>query len=631
MGHVRVRLLLSTVAEKEDGRLMSFRVHERVVQLSVLLTGCMLFSASAIAQISFPSHQITQNSNVLDVAGHGDFNGDGREDLMVERVTQTGTSLTVTPQLYLSNGDGTYQSPKSLPVAPGVTVIGDFNHDGKLDFVTTIASSSTSNSIVLYLRNGDGTFQAPKTITSVGFGLAALVAADLNHDNNTDLVELVGGPTNTLQLWISNGNGGFTKGQTITPYNPPSSGFLSGAVTGDFDGDGKPDIAVLYSTQGPTSVQIWYGDGAGHLGSPFLTKDPNGYEDPNFIAADIQNSGRSSLISSSFIYGADGTSQFLPKLAVFSGNSNRTLSYSSLSTNQCAGVVAVADFNGDGLNDLAYGEGSCSTLVFGNFVIKPGTGSGKFGAEQTIYQNLYNIYQPYAVRTTTGTKPDLVFTEDTAAHNNPATNPPEALILLANDSTGSFPGCGVTGIAEGLRICTPSATASSPVKFSVGAAGPAAMRTAAVWVDGKKVTEQLAHAFSNYSFLDASIPIAAGSHAITIFGTGWDDTLQQKSFTLTVAGSGGSCSAPTSPGVHVCAPANGSSVSSPVQVQAAATITGTLARMEVWVDGVKKYTETSNKTLNTSISLAAGSHRFGIFAVNTAGTKWEGVSTATVK
>ena len=62
------------------------------------------------------------------------------------------------------------------------------------------------------------------------------------------------------------------------------------------------------------------------------------------------------------------------------------------------------------------------------------------------------------------------------------------------------------------------------------------MRAAAVWVDGKKVTEQLAHAFSNYSFLDASIPLATGSHAITIYGTGWDDTLQKKSFTLNVTG-----------------------------------------------------------------------------------------------
>jgi hypothetical protein len=319
------------------------------------------------------------------------------------------------------------------------------------------------------------------------------------------------------------------------------------------------------------------------------------------------------------------------KLVVFSGNSNRTLSYSNISTNQCPGSPAVADFNGDGINDLAYSEASCTTASTSNFVIRPGTGNGGVGAEQTVYQNTYCIYQLYAVRTTTGTKPDLVFSEDLGPHNNPSTNPPEALVLLSNASTGSFPGCGVTGMAEGIRICAPGASASSPVRFSVGAAGPTVMRAAAVWVDGKKVTEQLAHTFSNYSFLDAAIPLAAGNHAITIYGTGWDDTLQKKSFTLNVTGSGGSCSAPSSPGVHVCMPANGSTVSSPVHVQATATITGTLARIELWVDGVKKYTETSSKTLNTSISLAAGSHRFGIFAVNTAGTKWQGVSTATVK
>lgn len=71
-------------------------------------------------------------------------------------------------------------------------------------------------------------------------------------------------------------------------------------------------------------------------------------------------------------------------------------------------------------------------------------------------------------------------------------------------------------------------------------------------------------------------------------------------------------------------------VSSPVQVLATSTITGTLARMELWVDGEKQYTETTSKVLNTSIGVAAGTHRFTVFAVNTAGTKWEGVVNATV-
>jgi len=52
--------------------------------------------------------------------------------------------------------------------------------------------------------------------------------------------------------------------------------------------------------------------------------------------------------------------------------------------------------------------------------------------------------------------------------------------------------------------------------------------------------------------------------------------------------------------------------------------------MEVWVDGVKKHTETSGLTLNTSIALAAGKRRFDFYAVNTAGTKWERTVYATV-
>jgi hypothetical protein len=90
------------------------------------------------------------------------------------------------------------------------------------------------------------------------------------------------------------------------------------------------------------------------------------------------------------------------------------------------------------------------------------------------------------------------------------------------------------------------------------------------------------------------------------------------------------CSAPATAGVHICSPLMGPVVNSPVLVQAASTVTGTIARMELWVDGVKKYTATSSKQLNIAISLAAGSHRFGVFAVNTAGQKWQGVVNATV-
>jgi hypothetical protein len=100
---------------------------------------------------------------------------------------------------------------------------------------------------------------------------------------------------------------------------------------------------------------------------------------------------------------------------------------------------------------------------------------------------------------------------------------------------------------------------------------------------------------------------------------------------LTVVPTLSPCSAPSSAGVHICAPASGSTVSSPVQVQAAATVTGTISNMQLWVDGVKKYAESGSKTLNTSVSVATGTHRFAVLALNTAGQKWESAVNATVK
>lgn len=83
--------------------------------------------------------------------------------------------------------------------------------------------------------------------------------------------------------------------------------------------------------------------------------------------------------------------------------------------------------------------------------------------------------------------------------------------------------------------------------------------------------------------------------------------------------------------MHVCQPASGATVGTPVVVQAASTITGKLDRMEIWVDGVKKYTESSSTSFDTTVSLAAGKHRFDLYAVNTGGQKWETTVYATVK
>lgn len=590
---------------------------------------------AASSQTAFSAHTLYTSSSFIDMAGHGDFNNDGRDDIILFDQANPNNPVSL---LFLSNGNGTYDAPKTLAgfVSAQYTAIGDFNADGNLDYT---AWNYSHSQLLIFLGHGDGTFtQCGFTIPTPN-GVGNVAAGDLNHDGKTDLVVTnYNNGKKTVQVWLSNGDGTFTNSQTIT------SGLIDldfGAWISDVDGDGKADLIVTNAGEkgSPTTVQVWFGDGKGHLGSPTQLTDPNGYDDryDSTVSpvADYNNDGKADLLFYRTIYGASGTGSFLLQIAVFSGNSNRTLSFHTINTNGCPHGISVADYNGDGRNDLAYAEVPCSGISGNspqNVVVRPATSPGVFGAEQIIYSNAYETaIDMLALKSTRGTKPDLSFVKWNGQRTN-STLPPMSLILLTNNSSGWFPGCGTTAMAEGIHVCMPSgSTATSPVQFSVSASGPTPMRKVAVWVDGKKMAEQLTHAFSNYSFLDKSLSLSAGSHKISIFGAGWDNTLQKKTFTLTVgSGGGGSCSAPSSPGVHICTPANGSTVSSPVSVSAAADVTGTIARMELWVDGVKKYTESSGATLTASIALPAGKHKFGVFAINTAGQKWNSVVYAAV-
>jgi len=52
--------------------------------------------------------------------------------------------------------------------------------------------------------------------------------------------------------------------------------------------------------------------------------------------------------------------------------------------------------------------------------------------------------------------------------------------------------------------------------------------------------------------------------------------------------------------------------------------------MEVWVDSVKKFTETNSTSLAASINMSAGKHQVTVYAVNTSGTVWKQAVSATV-
>ena len=315
-----------------------------------------------------------------------DFNGDGKND--IAETSPNGVSIL------LGDGTGKFGAPLVLTagISPERIVAADLNGDHKMDLAVT---NLGSNTVSIFLGRGDGTFAAATDVT-VGMGPSGIAAGDFNGDGKLDLAVADSGTVlghnqgpnpNTLAILLGDGKGGVSSATFIPVEKTPQqvlvqdlnkdkkldvlvSTFAKGDISelqgngdgtfqsarifhagtradamrvADFNADGKDDLLV---TNGSLStVSILFGDGTGNFGA--ATSVSSGRTATALATGDFNHDGKTDYITANFdsntvsVVLGKGNGKFLdlgPRLPLGTDFPNQTIT---------------ADFNGDGLPDLA--------------------------------------------------------------------------------------------------------------------------------------------------------------------------------------------------------------------------------------------------------------------------------------
>jgi hypothetical protein len=296
-----------------------------------LLSTCLILSlapANAWAQLSFAPAQNYTAGGDLQFVALADLNGDGKLDVAV--ADQDGGV-----GIQLGNGDGTLQPVVTYdPALPADSLaIADLNGDGKLD----IALAGSNGGFDVLLGNGDGTFRRPVHYAG-GARIRSLVVTDFNGDGKPDVALADQGlfpDCGGVKVFLNNGDGTFG--------GPATNRFECGPVglaVGDFNEDGKVDLAI--TAVADTEVGIMLGNGDGRF-QPFqllsLTSFPMGV-----IAVDLEGNGHQDIVSAN-----SGSLD----LSIFAGHGDGTFTnLGTLATGFNPNSVVAADF-GNGRLDLA--------------------------------------------------------------------------------------------------------------------------------------------------------------------------------------------------------------------------------------------------------------------------------------
>jgi hypothetical protein len=413
----------------------------------------------------------------------GDFRNSGQLDLLA--VGSSFDSNAPTLSFAANAGGGKFSSPRAIIPTdpPGILAVGDFNQDGKLDFVSARTLNNPTNAmrLVVYLGHGDGTFtpQAPIDFDtkSPGHWPEGLWAGDFNHDGKLDLlvwlyVNTVPYQNNDVYELPGNGNGTFAAARIVIPN-------LSGFAVVDVNHDNLPDVVESRDPQA-SSFEI----------SPPQYRIFLGQSDGSFVLANT--------------YAPYVGNAKLPPLNEGTPLGGRYPPW-------------IGDFNGDGNIDIAAIQEDTSFLPSRKYVqFLLGNGDGTFTPTYDVFY--FNSSLPTtAFDLNNDGKTDLVELDGytSSFHVIPAQTGPTLRLQMVSDP--------VIGAQGAVRVSL-AIPAASGTQITLSASNPAITIPASVTIPEGSLTQDVSfqiasgfnasHVFWIQASLNGSVVVAYGTQAM---------------------------------------------------------------------------------------------------------------------
>ncbi len=338
-------------------RVWAQRSHRPRVIAALGVAACSAGTACGQCPLTFSSavNYPTGGNGPFYVAA-ADLNADGRSDLAVVNANSS------TIGVLFGNLNGSFQTP--VPYPTGLTPIAisaaDLNGDGRPD----LAAAAVDGAWVHFAAAPPnvGTFLASVNYTNGGGYPSSMAVADLNADSFPDLVLVnqQGGPGSGAEVLL--GNPPPNTGTFGPPLHYSAGQNPYSAGVGDFNADGRLDLAIVNSVSNDVSVLLNNGDGTFQQPGLTFAVEAN----PNAVAVgDFNSDGKLDVATANYSHS---------DVSVLIGNGNGTF---QPKVNYTIGVgarnIAVADFNADGKLDLA-----TSNSLSQSVSILLGNGNGTF-------------------------------------------------------------------------------------------------------------------------------------------------------------------------------------------------------------------------------------------------------------